>query len=536
VKRAGGEENWLAEWWLNTAYLEYREPVVVFSSPGLVMPRQQFSSQEDQLLFTAQLILATLDFKSRIDADQLKPETIGKDPLDMSQYKKVFGTCRLPRTPRDELVYHPTSRHIIVMHRNNIFQLNVLTDSGACYSDQQLFSALQLIQEITEHDATPVGVLTSDNRDNWSQAYQLLAQDSGNVESLKSIESALFVVSLDQPFGAEGLDEPTACGLQTIHGSGVLSNGGNRWFDKTIQFIVNEDGGVGLTYEHSPAEGQPIASIVDHIMDYITTNKSEDITGDNSSAANLCTPLKFNISNQVKEAIRTAATNLEKLVQNLEACGFSFDNYGKDFIKSQKLSPDSYIQMAIQFAFYRLHNVAGAHYETASTRKYLHGRTETIRSCSLESVEFAQTMLSSAASPTQKLMALKKAVNGHKDYTLQALNGFGVDRHLLGLKLTALGHGLPVPPLYSDPGYLKSLHMRISTSQVAVKSDGFMIYGPLVEDGYGCCYNPRPNDIKFGTTSFNSCPETSAIKFRDSLEQSLTEMHQLLTSTPTAHL
>ncbi|XP_046676146.1 carnitine O-acetyltransferase-like isoform X3 [Homalodisca vitripennis] len=419
---------------------------------------------------------------------------------------------------------------------NWIFQLNVLAEDGSLYSESQLFSALGLITDLTEQEVTPVGLLTSDSRDNWSKSYQLLAQDAANLEVLKSIESALFVVCLDQPSGTMGLDDRTVSGRQTMHGDGAMSNGGNRWFDKTIQFLVSEEGRVGLTYEHSPAEGQPIASIVDHIMGYIDGNKFEQVVGDPTPAANLCIPLKFKISNEVQEAIKSAAANLENLVNNVEACGFSFDKYGKEFIKSQKLSPDSYIQMAMQFAFYRLHKVPAAHYESAATRKFLHGRTETIRSCSVESVAFAKTMLDSSASPHQKLAALKKAINGHKDYTLQALNGLGVDRHLLGLKLTAISHGLPVPPLFSDPGYLQSLHMRLSTSQVAVKSDGFMIYGPLVEDGYGCCYNPRSNDIKFGTTALNSCAETSAVKFVESLDQSLTDMHQLLISTPTAHL
>lgn len=30
-----------------------------------------------------------------------------------------------------------------------------------------------------------------------------------------------------------------------------------------------------------------------------------------------------------------------------------FTDYGKNYIKSRKLSPDSYFQMAIQLAFYR---------------------------------------------------------------------------------------------------------------------------------------------------------------------------------------
>ena len=32
---------------------------------------------------------------------------------------------------------------------------------------------------------------------------------------------------------------------------------------------------------------------------------------------------------------------------------FIFEDYGKGFVKSQKLSPDSFIQMAIQLTFYK---------------------------------------------------------------------------------------------------------------------------------------------------------------------------------------
>lgn len=42
-----------------------------------------------------------------------------------------------------------------------------------------------------------------------------------------------------------------------------------------------------------------------------------------------------------------------RLAEDLELNCFTFKMYGKEFIKSQKLSPDSYIQMAMQYAFYR---------------------------------------------------------------------------------------------------------------------------------------------------------------------------------------
>ena len=48
----------------------------------------------------------------------------------------------------------------------------------------------------------------------------------------------------------------------------------------------------------------------------------------------------------------------------------------------------------------------------------------------------------------------------------QAVAGKGVDRHLLGLKLAAIEAGMDVPDLFMDVSYMRSSHMRLSTSQV----------------------------------------------------------------------
>lgn len=68
---------------------------------------------------------------------------------------------------------------------------------------------------------------------------------------------------------------------------------------------------------------------------------------------------------------------------------------------------------------FRLHQTPGAHYESAATRMYVGGRTETIRSCSIESIEFAKTMLNAQSSAKEKVQAMKNAINAHKNYTVQ---------------------------------------------------------------------------------------------------------------------
>lgn len=527
--RAEHHSNWLEQWWLNTAYLEYRDPVVIFSSPGLVFPFRQFNTRKEQLLYAAKTLLAAADYKALIDGDKIPVEMMGKNPLDMSQYKKIFGTCRIPWEKRDKLSYN-NSKHVTVIHNNHIFHVDVWGEDDILLSEDQLVQSLEKVMELS---STPtedgIGILTSEHRDTWAKAYQILIKDKTNEDSLIDIEKSLAVLCLDAPVGLWKCADPNArrnlAGAQTIHGGGSKANGGNRWFDKTVQFIVGADGVTGLTYEHSPAEGQPIAVMTDYIVNYIDQGK-----GNKKPSAKPSEPkhLRFNVKPEVKEMIKASQTHLDRLVANLELNCFQYDKYGKNFIKSQKLSPDSYLQMAMQLAFYRLHNTPGAHYESAATRMYAGGRTETIRSCSIESIEFAKAMLNPQIAPKEKLTKLQNAINGHKDYTVQALQGFGVDRHLLGLKLIALENGIELPKLYTDPGYTRSAHMRISTSQVACKCDGFMCYGPLVPDGYATCYNPRDNDVNFATSAFVENPATSCDKYRQALEQSLQDMHDLL--------
>ena len=52
--------NWFADWWLDMAYLTYRDPVVVWSSPGFAFPKVSFAGEEDRLEYTAKMLVGIL--------------------------------------------------------------------------------------------------------------------------------------------------------------------------------------------------------------------------------------------------------------------------------------------------------------------------------------------------------------------------------------------------------------------------------------------------------------------------------------------
>jgi carnitine O-octanoyltransferase len=98
-------------------------------------------------------------------------------------------------------------------------------------------------------------------------------------------------------------------------------------------------------------------------------------------------------------------------------------------------------------------------YETATTRQFYHGRTETVRSCTSEAIEFCKEMCNKDKSTRicdRGLLDLfKKACSKHDKLMGEARNNSGCDRHLLGLMLTADSLKLDLPEIYKDASWTK---------------------------------------------------------------------------------
>lgn len=82
----------------------------------------------------------------------------------------------------------------------------------------------------------PYGILSTNHRDKWAEAYQELINIPGNKESVKEIQKCLFTVSIDQDVPIQDdRDTFNVIASQLMIGGGSQENSGNRWFDKTIQ-------------------------------------------------------------------------------------------------------------------------------------------------------------------------------------------------------------------------------------------------------------------------------------------------------------
>uniref|UniRef100_A0A674MJW6 Carnitine O-acetyltransferase a n=1 Tax=Takifugu rubripes TaxID=31033 RepID=A0A674MJW6_TAKRU len=526
-ERAQNCENWLSEWWVQVAYLTYRLPVVVHSSPGLVLPCMNFRDKRGQIRFAAKLIAGVLDFKTIIDNETLPVECLGGKPLCMNQYYEVLSSCRIPGLKKDSVVNHAKSsrppKHISVIHNFQFFMLDVYNTDGTPLTTDQLCVQLERICDSSQQAAEePVGILTSQHRDSWGKVYTKLISDKKNQESVSAIQRSIFTLCLDGAMPKVATEMYRSCAaIQMLHGGGSQWNSCNRWFDKTLQFIVGEDGTCGANYEHAPAEGPPIVALIDHVVEY--TRKSE-ITQHVKVPLPEPQKLHFNITPEIRRDIDEAKKSMDILAQDVDMKVAVFDQFGKNLPKSHSMSPDAFIQVALQLAYYRMYHQCCATYESASLRMFRLGRTDTIRSASNASAAFVKAF---DDHHKQKVDLLVKAVNAHRLYTNMAINGQAIDRHLLGLKMTALENKLPLPAIFADKAYNKALHFKLSTSQVCA------VFHPRQTVS---CVLVLLCLMAMALSSFNTCEETNVMHLAQAIMDALLDMRTLLEQSPRAKL
>jgi hypothetical protein len=250
------------------------------------------------------------------------------------------------------------------------------------------------LSKLGEH----VSLLTAEDRGRWAAAYEhLVSLDATNKASLEAIEQALFVFVLERD-SRPGLEERAQSALL-----GTDTDCRNRWFDKPFNMVVYPDGRSAVNGEHSWADAMVMASVFGHILGRIEDEFKANggpIRGAKTPLAALPDPtrLVFKIDTVARQAIELAASSGYKLAHSIDLKLLMWPHFGKGIMKRYRLMPDFFVQQAIQLAYRRLHGKHVATYETAHTRLFYHGRTETIRVCTEESVAFTTAMLDEDAS------------------------------------------------------------------------------------------------------------------------------------------
>lgn len=119
-----------------------------------------------------------------------------------------------------------------------------------------------------------------------------------------------------------------------------------------IQIIICNDGAWGLCYEHSTSEGIAVVLLLEKILNQI---EHAVILDDGVPHQHLPPPerLEWMVSPEISQRMFIATKSVDKRIADLDFYVYRYQDYGKSFIKSCKVSPDVYVQLALQLAYYK---------------------------------------------------------------------------------------------------------------------------------------------------------------------------------------
>lgn len=575
-------------------------------------------ARNNQVTRAASLVVSALSFVRAVRKEELPPDTLRGDPLCMYQYSRLFGTARVPTHNGCHIAQDPGAKHIVVICRGQFYWFDVLDDaSDLIMTEKDMALNLQVIVDdagqtpIQEAAKGALGVLTTENRKIWAGLRDVLTREpeSNNSECLGIVDSALFILCLDYTAPQTGAElcGNMLCGTSEVVKGVQIGTCTNRWYDK-MQIIVCKNGSAGINFEHTGVDGHTVLRMASDVYTDTILRFAKSINGqapslwastspdpskrDPDSFGDVSTTphkLEWDMLPELSTALRFAETRLADLIQQNEFQTLDFAGYGKNFITSMGFSPDAFVQMAFQAAYYGLYGRIESTYEPAMTKVFLHGRTEAIRVATPESSNFVQTFWAENP-PQQKVEALKRATRKHTSITKECAKALGQDRHLYALYcvwqravdeegaeaassngMSSNGRSSPIdadsegdptpnirsskrdsavsnarsispspppprepsqqrmPALFADAGWDRINTTILSTSNCGNPSLRQFGFGPTSADGFGIGYIIKADSVAICASS----KHRQTRRFVDALESYLLEIRKLLRATTT---
>uniref|UniRef100_A0A4W6G7C6 carnitine O-palmitoyltransferase n=1 Tax=Lates calcarifer TaxID=8187 RepID=A0A4W6G7C6_LATCA len=531
--------NYVSDWWEEYIYLRGRSPIMV-NSNYYGMDFLYVTPTPIQAARAGNSIHAFFLYRRKLNKEEIKPWLLRSAvPCCSYQFERMFDTCRIPGTLTDTVQHWQDSDYIVVYHRGRYFRLRV-------YQAGRLLSPREIefqIQRILDDPSPPckgeakLGALTAGDRIPWAKARMKYFSSGVNKRSLDCIEKAAFFVALDDDEQGMMGDDPAASldryAKSLLHGKCY-----DRWFDKSFSVVYYKNGKNGINAEHSWAD----APVLSHLWEFTLAfdsfqlgyNAEGHCKGDVDSSLPRPQKLSWEIPPECEEQISQSLAVAQALADDVDFHVFPFQDFGKGKIKKCRVSPDAFIQMALQLAYYRDQKRFCLTYEASMTRLFREGRTETVRSCTNESRAFVQ-----AADVCSRLF--RTALEKHQLLYRLAMTGAGIDRHLFCLYVVSKYLGVESPFLkevLSEP-------WRLSTSQTPVQLSEMFDpvnhpeyvspgggFGPVADDGYGVSYCVVGDCmINFHISCKRSCPVTDTHKFGAQIRKALHDLLQLLSPT-----
>lgn len=286
----------------------------------------------------------------------------------------------------------------------------------------------------------------------------MLAIDPKNEEYLSTISSAAFTVSLD--------DKEVATNAERVRLS-MLGDGLNRWYDKTLQFIVSSNGKSSWIFDHAYIDGLIIHGITKWVQEaiyaYQPPRQRRQINGHSPNLA-------------IKELEVVTSPELDAHIQILRKAylerfpsrDYNFHRvtgFGKDFLLEQGAPVKAVFNLLIQLATHLSlgHNIPS--WEPVSLAHYHKSRIELIQYSSPPVVKFCASATDAKLPAIEKRKLMLAACQDMNDHIRTCAKGQDFHRLLL-----VMGNLWPkneaTPALLKNPIWKRSVEYPLISNMV----------------------------------------------------------------------
>ncbi|CAI8037065.1 Carnitine O-palmitoyltransferase 1, liver isoform [Geodia barretti] len=403
---------------------------------------------------------------------------------------------------------------------------------------------MEQIMEDSDAELRPgeehLAALTAADRKSWAEMREKYFMTGVNRTSMEILEKAAFMIMFDDLEPSLYVENGDNTALTQYCKSLFHGNGYTRWFDKSVSVIIYKNGKLGINAEHCWADAPIVGYNLEHSC---TLEHTIGYRGDGHNKGEVQYSVKprrleWDLPPEAVSRIEVELATAQASIANLDLYVLHHDMFGKGVIKRMGISPDGFIQMALQLAYYK--DTGGSFcltYEASMTMLFLEGRTETVRPVTVESTTFIRAMCNPDSDDKERKQLLQKAVDKHSLLYKLAMAGKGMDRHLFCLYVISKYLKIESPFLAKVLGE----PWRLSTSQTPAQQTGKLDYnnnpelispgggfGPVTEKGYGVSYIIQGDyHIYFHVSSFKSALNTDSARFANLIKESMSDMREL---------
>ncbi|CRG92715.1 Lovastatin nonaketide synthase [Talaromyces islandicus] len=511
------------EFYENNIHIERREPLqdhALFYIGHLTDGAPTHSQAERAAIVT----VATLDFKKRYESGKLEQNSLNDIPLCMETMKWMFNSVQEPRKELDKAQKYASNNNVIVLRRGHIFEIAVREEDN--YTS--LTALFTDIIASSEHIIPPVSVLTSKRRDHWAELRSKLRAVKANAVLLEAIESAAFVISLDDSSPVTSSERCTSILLNDLHLT-------NRWLDKILQLTVAANGVSSILAENSKLDGLSTRQLNEYITDEIFHNPCVTPLNEKPIPASTVRELQFEIPSTISKAIAEQTKNNLSHYNTIGASRHYYSELSRSFLGSKGLRSKGTVLISILLANRLFYGYFEPIWETVTVSKYAKGRIDWLQNLTPDIVHWIEKALEfmedGKGDVAELASKLKDAAIGHAQTLRRVADGRGYVEPLYSLMGTSLAEGKPLPPLFSSSAWRHS-DRNLTPKRAKTDCLGSGGYMRMQEGGF---LMPNPNSVFVHYEVHHPDPlilvqgrEDDVARFEDCLNESIRTVRAII--------